>query len=259
MNMIQQQFEREGYAVVRGVLQRKEIVTLCDEADQLRNNKQLMDRRNLRAATRASIEQGDIVDRLDPIIDLSDQFKELSHDPRIVEPVAEILDGPAFLMKDKLIYKFPKATGYSPHQDYSAWVELPAPPEAMLSVLIALDASSAENGALEIYPGLHSRHYLKDQTPSKIYDPNDGMLTPPEMLKGRTTHLIELNAGDIALFSSLAPHKSGSNRSSTFRRHVFFTYSNAIYGDLYDQHYDNLRRYLSKDRAAESMADQYYL
>jgi hypothetical protein len=67
-------------------------------------------------------------------------------------------------MKDKLVFKSPGAYGYSVHQDYTVWHELPVPADGLLSVLLAIDPSNGSNGGVEFYPGLHDAHY---QSPRK--------------------------------------------------------------------------------------------
>ena len=258
MSELVDSYRRDGYVLLRGVFTTDELEPCCRDAERLRNDTQLMDERNLRASTRTSASQGKIVDRLDPVNDLSPALEQLARDDRIVAPVSEIFGEPALLMKDKLIFKSPGAGGYAPHQDYTAWVEMPAPPEAMISALIALDPSSAANGALEIYPGMHHRYYLDEEPPENILDPKHG-LVPDDVLSGQQSEVLDLNPGDLVIFSSLAPHRSGPNGSRSFRRHIYYTYSSASYGDLRKIHYANLRRYLHRDREPELMDQQYFL
>lgn len=251
-------FARDGYAVLPSVVLQSELEIFRGEAERLRTDKQLMDQRNLRAATRSNLTgEEQIVDRLDPILDLSPKFAALAQDPRILSPVEAVFGEPALLMKDKLIYKFPGAFGYGCHQDYTSWLELPAPPEAMLSVLVALDASNCDNGAIELFPGMHHEYYLERIPPRRLLDPAFG-LVPESILAGRKPVMLELQAGDLLVFSSLAPHQSGPNRTDDFRRHVYFTYSAACYGDLYAEHYERLQSYLRADRCEDLAGEQYY-
>lgn len=258
MNEISERYVNDGYVVKRSVFSGAEIIRYRAEADRLRSDPRFINEKNLRASTREVMTEGRVVDRLDPIVDISPLFKALSRDERIQDFLRSIFGEPAFLMKDKLIWKCPGALGYRCHQDYTGWVELPAPPEAMLTVLIALDASTSRNGALELFRAKHHQYYLEKCTPTEVLTPSAG-LVPDEIAKQwGPSELITLDRGDIVILSSLAPHQSGTNYTDTYRRHIYFTYSASGYGDLYQQYYTNYQRYLSTDRAAEGMIDLYY-
>ncbi len=187
------------------------------------------------------------MDRLDPVIDISPPLKELTADPRIIAAVSAAIGEPALLFKDKAIMKPPGAYGYSVHQDFTNWQELPVPPELLISALVAIDSGVAENGGLELYPGLHHQHLGPMEKPSDIFNPNAG-LVPEELLAGVQPELVEVEPGDLVLFSSLAPHFSGPNRSEQKRRTLFLSYNAARYGDVYDLYYENFYGYLKKDR-----------
>jgi 2-aminoethylphosphonate dioxygenase len=205
------------------------------------------DESNLRAGVRNSKVGGSVVDRFDPVIDVSPHFAAIAADPRIVEPASELFGDRALIFKDKLIFKRPGTHGYKAHQDYTYWHELGCPPEFMLSVLLAIDDSHAENGALAIYPGLHRRHFGALDRPDDIFNPERGLCSAAD-LAGVEPYVISLRAGDVLLFHSLAPHESGINNGTASRRSLFLTYSAAKYGDLYADYYRKFHSYLKKDR-----------
>lgn len=251
-------YQTRGYVIERSVFTEAEIAELRAESDRLRSDPKYINERNLRASTREVITEGRVVDRLDPIIDISSPFNDLAKDARITDRVARVFSEPGYLMKDKLIWKCPGAHGYRCHQDYTGWVELPAPPTAMLSVLVALDASNEENGPLELYPSRHGRYYLEECTPTDVLAPSAGLVPDDELKQWDPPEVVSLNAGDIVIFSSLAPHQSRPNNTSAYRRHVYLTYSSASHGDLYEQYYSLYRSYLSSDRQRGGMVDIYY-
>ena len=258
MNNIAERYKQDGFIVKRAVFSEAEVRQFQEETDRLRKDPNFINEKNLRASTREVDGEGRIVDRLDPIIDISPLFKTLSEDERIHGPLREIFGEPALLMKDKLIWKCPGAHGYRCHQDYTGWVELPAPPEAMLSVLIALDASTADNGPIELFRGKHHQYYLEKCTPTDVLTPSAGLVPDEIAEQWEAAETMVLAPGDVVFFSSLAPHQSGVNVSATYRRHIYLTYSAASHGDLYQQYYENYRRYISSDRTAEGMVDIYY-
>jgi len=258
MKNISELYKNEGYVVMRSVFSEAEIGRFREETDLLRNDPRFINEKNLRASTREVGAEGRIVDRLDPIVDISPLFKALSQDERIQDCLRSIFGEPALLMKDKLIWKCPGANGYRCHQDYTGWVELPAPPEAMLSVLIALDASTSDNGPIELFRAKHHQYYLDECTPTGVLTPSEGLVPDEISEHWGPAEQIVLAPGDIVIFSSLAPHQSGTNVTNTYRRHIYLTYSASSYGGLYQQYYDNYRSYLSADRTAEGMIDIYF-
>ena len=70
------------------------------------------------------------------------------------------------------------------------------------------------------------------------------------------TEPVPLEAGDVLLFSALAPHRSDANRSDEPRRHIYFTYApddgtdqRAVY---YEAHHRRLIEQLAPDRRARA-------
>jgi len=161
----------------------------------------------------------------------------------------KMLATPVTLMKDKIIFKNPGVYGYEVHQDYYFWQELPPPPDELLSVLVAVDEATEQNGAVQFFPGLHQRPLNSETVPQDLFVSGSGVV-PAEYLAGRTPELIELARGDAVVFSSLAPHFSEPNRTRFPRRALFFTYSAARFGDLYDRYYAKFRSYRQRDGAA---------
>ena len=205
-----------GWRLIPGFLDPADLASLRAEADRLYCDKALFDQRGAvpNSTTRS--------DRLDPVIDVSDQFASLAGDRRLLAIIADALGGEPQLMKDKFIAKPPGAAGYGAHQDAAYWPGLGVDPTRFLTAIIFLDDSTAEKGAIECVPGLHHR-LLTD--PDQIADPDEAALG--------TFGMIEVKAGDLLLLHSLTPHRSGSNRTGEMRRALLFTYGVDPRPDLY--------------------------
>lgn len=241
----------DGYTVVRGQFSPAEVSEVQGECARLFSLfPDERDRHNYRLQFRAHESGTPILDRIDPVIDLSPRMKALTQDSRILSVVADVFGEPGLLFKDKVILKMPGTHGYRAHQDYTYWQELPAPPDGLLSVLIAVDTSGPDNGELQFFQGLHHEHMREPETPSDIFNPAAG-LVPDGSLDGKTPVSLDLQAGDMVVFHSLTPHKSDVNRSSQTRCSIYLSYSASSYGDLYEPYYANYHRYLQKDRSAE--------
>ncbi len=62
-----------------------------------------------------------VVERIDPVIDVSALFNDVLQDNRILEPLRQMFGEDPVLFKDKLIFKVPGMRGYEMHQDYAWW------------------------------------------------------------------------------------------------------------------------------------------
>jgi hypothetical protein len=235
-------YHADGFVVCREVFAPEEVEALQREAERLLQRTDLMDTDNIRCRWQNHVETGECrFDCFDPVIDLSAVCESAARDRRILDAVSALYAEPACLFKDKLIFKPPGATGYAMHQDYISW---PTFPKSFVTVIVAIDSSDASSGATEVFPGYHQRGCLS---------PIDGQyheLTPEQMDFSRGV-MLELQPGDIAIFSGYTPHRSGPNRSTDSRRLLYLSY-NALSdgGERRDQHYAEFKTWL-QDRYAE--------
>ena len=160
-----------------------------------------------------------IADRIDPLLDVSPVFRQLAADPRIVDAVEHVLEGPSKVVKAKLITKGPGTHGYGLHQDFPYWQHMGFIADHMLTVQVAIDAADEENGGVELWPAMH--HEILPSPPDNPLD-----VAPSAVAHGEA-ELIPLATGDLLIFHSLAPHRSAPNRSRKSRRSVFITYGRA--------------------------------
>ncbi|WP_309121576.1 phytanoyl-CoA dioxygenase family protein [Paenibacillus sp.] len=175
------------------------------------------------------------IERLDPVHDISPVFEELVRNERILSPLRDLYLDEPLLFKDKLIFKLPGANGYPMHQDASWWQGFPI--EGLVSVMVAIDGASVANGGLELFPGYHDR--LRS-TPGELRNMNAEEIAEIDEARGE---IAETNPGDIIIFHSLAPHRSGPNLSDRSRKQLFLTYHPAKDGRLYKAHYQHYARY----------------
>jgi hypothetical protein len=236
------QYGDDGFLIQRGVFPRSEMEELAAEAARLLERKDLMDSDNIRCRWQNCADTGECrFDCFDPVIDISPLCGRIARDQRILRIVSALYDEPACLFKDKLIFKPPGALGYALHQDYISWKSFPT---TFVTVIVAIDPSGANNGATEVFPGYHQRGCLS---------PRDGMYheLSPDMVDLSKGVILDLQPGDMALFSGYTPHRSASNRSKQFRRLLYLSY-NALSdgGEQRAKHYAEFHHWL-KDRYAE--------
>jgi hypothetical protein len=223
---------REGYVTVRNRFGAEEIDAWRAETDRLWN---LVDGDPdaARVQWRGHARQGQIRDRIDPVVDISPVFAALAADPRIVEPVRDVLRAEPALMKAKLITKRPGTAGYTMHQDFPYWAPLGIPADDLLTLQVSIDQSRADNGAVEVFARLHHRRLASR--------PNEPLDVDDSRMDLGCGEVAALAAGDLLLFHSLTPHRSGPNSSAGSRRALFFTYTTAVHGDIYRRYHDQQR------------------
>ena len=114
--------------------------------------------------------------RIQPINDLSLCFSRLSEDPRLIEPMRQLMGDAPVLMEEKLNYKQPlprRIGGLSKrweedrvviHNDW-AYYRSQGYPTSILSSTIAIDECSQRNGPLHVWPGSHREHIEHEPSP----------------------------------------------------------------------------------------------
>ncbi len=233
MELTPDQIERyraDGYLPLPGLFSAAEMDRLRAEADRLASS-DLVHEDNLRTRFSHLADGTPALERIDPVTTCSDAFAAVARDARLLEPVRQLLGEAPLLFKDQLLPKPPGMGGYTAHQDHAWWQLFPR--AKLLSVMVAIDAADAENGAMEMHPGRHSR----------LWTPTGEMrhLTDAECTELGLTdwQLIETAPGDVLVFHCLTPHRSGPNRSQRSRRQFVPSYNGAGYGDLFQMHYEH--------------------
>jgi ectoine hydroxylase-related dioxygenase (phytanoyl-CoA dioxygenase family) len=216
-------YRRDGYLIVKGVFDAATIATMTAECDRLWATVSAT-RDNPRVQWRGRLEGGEVADRLDPVLDVSPPFDALAHDARLVEVAGDVLDGTAKVFKCKLITKRPGTLGYKMHQDYPYWEFLGVPADDFVNVLVAFDRFDPASGATEVFTGLH--HGRIPPPPDAPHDTDESLVDASRGV------LIELEPGDVALFHSMAPHRSAANLGAHDRRGLFLTYVPAKHEEI---------------------------
>ncbi len=223
-----EEYRTNGFIVLRSVFTPHEIALWQEESDRLLKCDWVKPE-NVRTPFRLG--SGNAPERIDPVVDVSPLFQNLVQDPRIIDVVRALFEEAPLLFKDKLIFKAPGTEGYKPHQD-QAWWHL-CPPNDILSVSIQIDGASQANGCIELLAECH------DQLVSPAGEFRN--LRPDEVAfleRKSAWQAVETIPGDVLIFHSLAPHRSGKNTASVSRRSLYLTYSSAKHGNLYQQYLD---------------------
>ena len=153
--------------------------------------------------------------------------------------VAELFGEPAVLFKDKVNFKMPGGSGFEAHQDVQAGWETYA--GFFITVLVAVDAATIENGCLEIAAGNRRRGRV-----GELWKP------PGDTELGDIAfHPHPAEPGDAIFFDSFVPHRSAPNLTGTPRRVLYMTYNRFAEGDCRMRYYADKRRSYPPDCARE--------
>jgi ectoine hydroxylase-related dioxygenase (phytanoyl-CoA dioxygenase family) len=220
---------RDGYATVTNRFPADEVAAWRAECERLWTVVDT-DPDAPRVQWRGHVREGQIRDRIDPVVDISPLFAALAADSRLVTSVRQVLRAEPALMKAKLITKRPGTAGYAMHQDFPYWAPLGIPADDLLTLQVSIDAARSDNGAVELFGRLH--HGRLESRPNEPLDVDESRM---DVSRG---HLAELSPGDLLLFHSLTPHRSGPNCSTAPRRALFFTYTTAGHGDIYRRYHE---------------------
>lgn len=210
----QQHYSERGYLLRPGLYSDSDVAAMRDEAGRLWND---LDLSRADVHWRDHETLGRVADRLDPVRTHSTVFARMSHHPKMLALAEDLLGGPAFVLKDKLIMKRPGTAGYGAHQDFPYWSGIGLTSDQVLTALISLDDVTPAHGPIEIWPGLHHT-----TLPPHPHDPLDVDLAS---LVGRQPFAATVKAGDVVLFHALAPHASRTNRAAGDRRTYLVTYA----------------------------------
>ena len=208
-------YQARGYVAVRGRFDASDVALWQAECDRLWETL-AVNTGDTRVQFRGHANGTAVADRIDPLLDVSPVFRRMARDPRIMSAVEGLLEGPAKVMKAKLITKRSGTQGYGLHQDFPYWLHMGLPAAQLLTVQVAIDPANEENGGVELWPGMH-----RDILPAPPENPLD---VAESAVAGTEAELIPLSTGDLLIFHSLAPHRSAANNSSRSRRAVFVTY-----------------------------------
>jgi len=163
----------------------------------------------------------------------------LCHDPRLVSVSRQLLGAKAELMKDKYIFKQAQGGGgFVAHQDMTFMYSRVATDAVNFG--IAFNDADAENGALEVAPGLQrhlfGRHIL----------PRTEMTMPDGACDDVPWKHLSTKKGDVVVFSAYMLHQSTINKSPRDRAVYYVTYgipgplprpAPSLYKDYYELHH----------------------
>lgn len=209
------QLDNDGYFVLNDVFTTQEMDSLASviETYQKRQEEEIIRKGGVEGISRA----GEI-SFTNNLAEQDDAIREFILRPEFVAISTQILGDDVDLYWNQSVFKQPEGMQQFPwHQDDGYMAVEPSP---YLTLWLALNDATPENGCISVIPGSHKRG-LSPHEPSDIGlqchsldDPDQGVLAP-------------VRAGSMVVFYSLLFHKSGSNRSAGTRKAYVIQYAKA--------------------------------
>ena len=222
-------FDNDGYFICKNIFTKNFILELIDEIDSSENTVKYFDNSN-------------ILRRIEKLYDKGHQLKNLNE--KILTILNNVFDEEFLIFKDKFNAKPPGGEGFFAHYDgifnfvdpsnekKKGWYEYG---DFFINALVALDDCNKENGALEL---AKSHKGTFDQLLNNTK--KDGTPALRKEVESETSFdLINLNIGDMVIFSNTCPHRSKQNDSAKSRRILYYTYSLAKNGSKYEIYFDD--------------------
>ncbi len=198
-------YDRDGYFIVRGAFDQKTVARAIAEIDPF--EKRTTEFLRSQPDGTMFIATADAITFVTNLVWLSEWLKEFCAGPVFSGLCHDLIGPEARLYWEQAVYKKPAPERDFPwHQDNGyTYIE----PQAYLTCWVALTDADEENGCPWVVPGKHLGGTLAhDLTPlgwKCLEDAPDAVSVP-------------VRAGDIAVFSSLTPHRTGPNRTDQIRK-----------------------------------------
>ena len=222
-----QQFERDGYVVVRELAQREECAAIRsiaerDLAAQTPPVEYEADTKYPGAPASLDAPGGRTVRRLLQVCARGPLIARWATQPAIADRLRQLLGTRVELSQAHHNCVMTKNPSYSSitnwHQDIRYWsFERPE----LVSVWLALGREYFENGCLLVLPASHRLDFAADQLDEALFLRPDVEANKPLI---RTQRRVELAAGDVLFFHCRLFHAAGHNQTADTKFSLVFTY-----------------------------------
>jgi ectoine hydroxylase len=210
-----EEFDRDGYTVLRSVFDRDEIEIL---REAIVSNERMTAHFQ---RTQKKFQKGKYpsFETLWVWSDTSgdDLFAKFTRSAKIMEVLEHIFDDEVYVYHNKITLKYPNMPGFKYHQDYFYWYDMGCLWPDLATCFIAVDAADRSNGCLRFVRGSHRMGRIDH----KLFDGVSDSSVDPDRLAAILQRLpedyVELDPGDAVIFHCNTLHASDANLSDRSR------------------------------------------
>ncbi len=222
-----EEFKRDGYVIVRGLYTDDEIRQITEWTEEVTAWPEVPGKYMMYFEKSQLDPNQRILSRMEDIEPFHTGFSQLFTTDKMQGCVSELFGKEAVLFKDKINFKMPGGDGFKAHQDVQAGWDRYA--SLHITALVSIDASTLENGCLQLAPGHHKQGFIGESWKPLQEDALEYISVPAK-------------PGDAVFFDSFAPHRSEPNRTNSARRVLYVTYNRLSEGDHRRQYYIDKRK-----------------
>lgn len=206
------QYDAAGYFLLEGVFTAEEIQSVRDTIDplELEFEEMLRDKYN----GKLFIAKAEAITFTTFLVKRSETLKRFAQHPVFRDITHDIMGTDVRLYHDQAVYKKPGNPEEFPwHQDNGyTFTE----PQQYLTCWVPLTDATMDNGCPWVAPGIHRmgtlHHDIGPLGMECLKDPQDKVAVPAKV-------------GDIVVFSSLTPHRTGPNLTGDVRKSYILQYA----------------------------------
>lgn len=232
-------FDIDGYFIFKNFLNSELVLRLVEDIDKAIDVEKYFDNKN----------------NLRRIEKIFNKGKNLIYlNDKILTLLKDIFETKFTIFKDKFNSKPPGGEGFFAHYDgifkfkdsnddkKNGWYEYA---DFFLNALLAIDKCDKNNGSIELAKTHKGNFYeLYDKTKK------DGTPALSKEVEARTSFdLIDLDPGDLIIFSNTCPHRSKKNNSNKNRRIIYYTYTLSENGSKYEEYFNDKKNSKGKSKA----------
>jgi phytanoyl-CoA hydroxylase len=211
-----EQYRRDGYLVFEELFRPAEVRALLERLEEL-----VLERvprsPGIRMQVEPAVQRGDAevespllaLRKVEGLVENDDRYGALARDPRILDVMQDLVGPDIKLFRDALMMKPPHHGSAKPyHQDSAYWA---IDPPDLVSVWMALDDATLENGCMRVLPGSHKWGIMEHQHLADFQVDEAKLDTSNEVA-------VPLKAGGCLFFHSMLLHATAPNHSPYPRR-----------------------------------------
>jgi ectoine hydroxylase-related dioxygenase (phytanoyl-CoA dioxygenase family) len=214
-----EQYEEQGYFVVRDLYSRDEVAEMLAECESI-----LRGEYGELFQGAASMDPGSTEDikaerKISAVVERSTVFRQHLLKDGFVSRLQDVLGPDILLYRDILMLKPAQVGSKMPwHQDSNYWGIEPA---ALCSVWTALDPATLENGCMRVIPGSHKLNLIQSRSASGTGPLQDDQIDLAQAID------LPMEPGSSLFFHSKLLHGSEANHSNQPRRAFIASFMSA--------------------------------